>query len=1186
MTHQILLYTDDPGVGGVAQYNHSLVMALAQRGDRVTVVQSYQDNPLLRAQQEVGIQHHWLPFDTMANFQRTFTQTADARAIFQQQQPDLIVFSDSCPPSNFAAKQVATELQIPFVSVIGFVAPTLSHHFSEEIDTDPIVARLASYYDQAKAVIAVSHNNLELLRSLFHLPAHQGQVIHYGRPAQYFASRSQENRDRLRAELHIPPDDVLCLTPARLEPIKGYQYQLEAMLQLRQESIWKQLHFAWAGEGSLRAWLEQAIQQEELGDRVHLLGQRWDIADWLDAADIFLLPTEVEGMPLSIMEAMAKGLPIVASAVSGIPEELGDNGVLLPDPTQDPEATVQALTETLRSLVANPQRRMEMGVANRQRANALFREERMVRDTLNVIDRALLPAGDYVSPGFAIVWPDAAFPNKVIADPRTCPWPHLRQDIPHNWYVDQRQPTVGFLSRDEAQILYNLALQFEGKRALEIGCWVGWSACHLALAGVELDVVDPLLERPEFFETVQASLTAAGVSDRVNLVPGYSPQAVQQLAQQAQRQWALIFIDGNHEAPGPLEDAIACAQYAAPDALIVFHDLASPEVSAGLDYFKQQGWQTLVYQTMQIMGIAWRGNVHPIAHQPDPKVNWVLPDHLQGYDVSGQASAQANVNPDERILEQWLRLVEQLRLAPIPAIAPSLVMRQQHRDRLHRAKAAYVKGGWETAQIEFQSVLEGNPASAIAHAHLSTLWRSQDFAQSLRHHALAYSAHTLAQSDQDAEFLALSETVKPFTLLSQERLFSLYSLTKQICLDDIPGEFVECGTYRGGAVALMAAVIQRYSLRPRKLYACDTFCGMPDPTEADRHDGVPANLTGFGAGTLEAPVQEYLEQICQILGVSDMVVPVPGLFANTLPQIRTDIGAIALLHADGDWYESTMDIFTNLYDQVVADGFIQVDDYGHWDGCRQAVQEFERRQNAAFPLRRIDYTGVWFRKTDPADPNGNWWRSLWLMAQATKLNQQVDLTRRVLQAVLKLLPGLVPAEEALIELGVNSAQFNRTMTDASAALAPVSPLPDVNLRSLNWVAFPDWTQPEEQLLTDLMALLRFAITHPERDRLSLVLVSSLDTEEIEFALAAASLQLFETEALEVDENGPAITWMAPLSSHQWQALLPSLSGHLQLAQEDRSAVAAMAGAIAVQAQEFHKISVCDTHEDDVLTNER
>lgn len=243
---------------------------------------------------------------------------------------------------------------------------------------------------------------------------------------------------------------------------------------------------------------------------------------------------------------------------------------------------------------------------------------------------------DYVSPGMLVILPDECFPNIIIGDKRYSTWRYSRKEIPHNRYVDKRFPGVGFNNRDEVHILYNTALKFKGKKALEIGCWLGWSACHLALGGVELDVIDPLLENRDFYESVSSCLEAANVLETVNLIPGYSPQKVEELAERLNYKWSLIFIDGNHEAPGPLNDAIACEELAAEDALILFHDLASPDVSKGLDYLKQKGWNTMVYQTVQIMGVAWRGNVEPVTHQPDPKIQWpTLPEHLKDYLVSG-----------------------------------------------------------------------------------------------------------------------------------------------------------------------------------------------------------------------------------------------------------------------------------------------------------------------------------------------------------------------------------------------------------------------------------------------------------------------------------------------------------------------------------------------------------------------
>ncbi|MEX6780031.1 class I SAM-dependent methyltransferase [Limnospira fusiformis] len=246
-----------------------------------------------------------------------------------------------------------------------------------------------------------------------------------------------------------------------------------------------------------------------------------------------------------------------------------------------------------------------------------------------------LANGDYVSPNLKIVRPDSCFPNMIIGDVKTCKWPYLRGEIPHNWYVDKRQPTIGFLSRDEAHIIYNNALKFEGKQALEIGCWMGWSACHIALAGLQLDVIDPVFNQTIIYESVRSSLKAAGVLGSVNLVAGYSPQKVEELARQLQKKWSLIFIDGDHEGQAPLNDAMICEQFVEEDAMILFHDLSSPYVAKGLDFLRQQGWNTMVYQTMQIMGVAWRGDVEPVQHIPDPRVNWRLPLHLQHYVVSG-----------------------------------------------------------------------------------------------------------------------------------------------------------------------------------------------------------------------------------------------------------------------------------------------------------------------------------------------------------------------------------------------------------------------------------------------------------------------------------------------------------------------------------------------------------------------
>jgi tetratricopeptide (TPR) repeat protein len=236
-------------------------------------------------------------------------------------------------------------------------------------------------------------------------------------------------------------------------------------------------------------------------------------------------------------------------------------------------------------------------------------------------------------------------------------------------------------------------------------------------------------------------------------------------------------------------------------------------------------------------------------------------------------------------------------------------------------------------------------------------------AKNLLNQILAQYPQIVSGKIEDAEFQELLEVIRPYTMLSEARLYSLFSLAKRVCVENIPGNFVECGVAGGGSTALMAAVIKRYTKQPRLLYAFDSFEGMPVPTEQDKCNGIPANATGWGTGTCAAP-EASVREICSKLGVSNIVKTVKGYFEDTLPKMRDFVGIIAFLHMDSDWYESTKTILHNLYDQVVNDGFIQVDDYGHWDGCRQALHEFEALRQIEFNLNPIDYSGVWFSTPD------------------------------------------------------------------------------------------------------------------------------------------------------------------------------------------------------------------------------
>ena len=382
----ILLYTDEATAGGVAHYNHGLFPALLGAGWRVVSAQPANASPLLLKQRELGIKQCFISYDPSGQFMRSFTDTADPERIFSEIKPDLIYFSDCCPISNVAAKHVAITRNIPFVVISHSAADYLAKSFPACL---PTVKQQLAF---AREVIAISQKNLEILRTHFGLAADKGQVVLNGRPDSFFAPTDPVVRARLRAELGIPETGVLCFTSARFDSLKGYQHQFMAIRQLHERQALGNLYFAWAGIGEIHGEFAEAITQTGLDTRIRLLGQRWDIADLLDASDLFILTTMLEGgLPLCVMEAMAKKVPCIVTSVSGIASVAEDACRLLPDPNTHSEKTVHALGAALVDLGCDPVQRAALGQAGRALAERKFRQEPNVKKTLAILDGCRLP---------------------------------------------------------------------------------------------------------------------------------------------------------------------------------------------------------------------------------------------------------------------------------------------------------------------------------------------------------------------------------------------------------------------------------------------------------------------------------------------------------------------------------------------------------------------------------------------------------------------------------------------------------------------------------------------------------------------------------------------------------------------------------------------------------------------------
>ncbi len=196
--------------------------------------------------------------------------------------------------------------------------------------------------------------------------------------------------------------------------------------------------------------------------------------------------------------------------------------------------------------------------------------------------------------------------------------------------------------------------------------------------------------------------------------------------------------------------------------------------------------------------------------------------------------------------------------------------------------------------------------------------------------------------------------VRPFTMSGDVRLRGLYDAVQIVTARGVDGVIVECGTARGGSAALLG-LAARDSGVERSLWIFDTFEGIPPPTVADPDYDRALPFTGHFRGDIR-DVTALMERF----DLAHTAQLVKGRFEETVPT--ASLGPIAVLHIDGDWYQSVKVCLDHLYDQVSPGGIIQIDDYGHWKGARKAVDEFRSGRRLDSELRYVDYTGRQFDK--------------------------------------------------------------------------------------------------------------------------------------------------------------------------------------------------------------------------------
>ena len=346
-----------------------LMRGIRARGHEVVGVCA--EGPLLDQVRAEGFRVVGLPFA------RRISPLAHLRAfvalvrLFRAERPDLV--HAHMPISGFLARLAARCAGVPRIAYTchGFLfnQPGSWPRRAAGLAMEWLAGRVTDVY------LTVSQAEAADARRL-HISARATPVGNGRDPAVFHPDPA--SRARIRATLLVPDDRVVVIAVSRLVRHKGYPELAAAMRDVPAAELWVVgEHLASDRGEDMRAVLRDA----GLGARLRLLGYREDVAALLAAADIFALPSHFEGLPMSVIEAMLTGLPVVATDISGPREQVvdGETGLLVP------LRQVAPLTAALARLAADPALRATMGAAGRARACDLYDEARVVSRTLDLL---------------------------------------------------------------------------------------------------------------------------------------------------------------------------------------------------------------------------------------------------------------------------------------------------------------------------------------------------------------------------------------------------------------------------------------------------------------------------------------------------------------------------------------------------------------------------------------------------------------------------------------------------------------------------------------------------------------------------------------------------------------------------------------------------------------------------------
>lgn len=216
--------------------------------------------------------------------------------------------------------------------------------------------------------------------------------------------------------------------------------------------------------------------------------------------------------------------------------------------------------------------------------------------------------------------------------------------------------------------------------------------------------------------------------------------------------------------------------------------------------------------------------------------------------------------------------------------------------------------------------------------------------------------------DMEPQFIEIWNRCRPFTMTSVERGYALYKALEYVVRNEIEGDVVECGVWRGGSSMLCAYTLLELGDTARTIYLYDTFAGMSEPTVRDVTIGEQSAVERWTRAQKDSYNEWCYAGLDEVKANLDgtgypaaRLRFIQGKVEETIPSVIAP--SIAILRLDTDWYESTLHELMHLYPRLSPRGVLIVDDYGHWKGAREAVDRYIADQQLSLLLNRVDYTG-------------------------------------------------------------------------------------------------------------------------------------------------------------------------------------------------------------------------------------